>query len=479
MEREDKPARLCRQSLLGLGCFHTLGSRRIATRLCTRGRPAGGPRSDSGGKAVSGDDQTLVPVPHHRIGTPIRAKHMIRHTRAAILAVAVILADAATLNAQNGNAPLTLSAQLGHWSAITRLVVTTDGRFAVTASLDKSLIVWEIATGRQIRAFQWHRAAIMALAIDDSGNVVSGAEDGSLARWSITTGAIEAIYVPAPEVPRDFDYRQRKITPIYGIAVDSRQNLFAAARTDGVWLYDVGGGAARPLTHNGQAERAGEVAFLGDRLVSTARESARIRVWDVRALTLVQEFKGHHGAVNYIAVAPNSRFFVTTSDDSTAAIWTPDSSAPVHVLRHDQPVGAVAITPDSRYIVTSSGENRMTLWSADSGKQLIQLPNLPTRATAVAFDRSWKRVLTGTRVGLLGVVALDLGGFIKAFWAAARRPNAPAGSAGQLWGRANYHHVHPWDPATGAQLPPVRTHQGTVTAVAFRGDGMLAVTGAS
>jgi WD40 repeat protein len=37
---------------------------------------------------------------------------------------------------------------VGHRSHVTSVAVTADGRFAVTASLDQTLKVWDLATGR-------------------------------------------------------------------------------------------------------------------------------------------------------------------------------------------------------------------------------------------------------------------------------------------------------------------------------------------
>lgn len=88
----------------------------------------------------------------------------------------------------------------GHKDALTRLAVSPDGRHILSASrrlsnTDKSLILWETRTGREIRDFHVSYG-VDALAITPDGKAIitgssgSGWDDAhkSMAIWDVATG---------------------------------------------------------------------------------------------------------------------------------------------------------------------------------------------------------------------------------------------------------------------------------------------------
>jgi WD40 repeat protein len=71
---------------------------------------------------------------------------------------------------------------------VTAVVITPDGRHAVSASDDKTVRVWELKTGQLAHILQGHSAGVTAVAITrDSRRVVSASRDKTLRVWELET----------------------------------------------------------------------------------------------------------------------------------------------------------------------------------------------------------------------------------------------------------------------------------------------------
>ena len=114
------------------------------------------------------------------------------------LALALALA-ANQLDQSNVQAQLTLSdlayapgirrRMLDHTDQVSAVAFTPDGEQALSASWDKSLILWDVSSGQQVRQFKGHTGSATAVAISPDGiNALSGSTDTSLIMWDINSG---------------------------------------------------------------------------------------------------------------------------------------------------------------------------------------------------------------------------------------------------------------------------------------------------
>jgi hypothetical protein len=56
---------------------------------------------------------------------------------------------------------------IGHSNAVLDVALSADGRLAISASKDKTLKVWDIVTGREIRTLRGHGDSVHSVALDD------------------------------------------------------------------------------------------------------------------------------------------------------------------------------------------------------------------------------------------------------------------------------------------------------------------------
>ena len=68
--------------------------------------------------------------------------------------------------------------------------MTPDGRWVVSASADRTLKVWDLASGQEVITLHGHAARVRAYAVTPDGRrVVSASEDQTLKVWDLESGA--------------------------------------------------------------------------------------------------------------------------------------------------------------------------------------------------------------------------------------------------------------------------------------------------
>src|SRR5262249_26010046 len=76
-----------------------------------------------------------------------------------------------------------------HTAQVAGVAVTPDGRFAVSASFDETLKVWDLGTGRPVRDLKGHTAQAIGVAGTADGRLaVSASVDKTLKVWDLETG---------------------------------------------------------------------------------------------------------------------------------------------------------------------------------------------------------------------------------------------------------------------------------------------------
>lgn len=74
----------------------------------------------------------------------------------------------------------------GHSHIVQDVTLTPDGAYALSASWDKTLRLWDVATGETYQRFVGHKGDVMSVAIDRKASmIISGSRDKSIKVWTI------------------------------------------------------------------------------------------------------------------------------------------------------------------------------------------------------------------------------------------------------------------------------------------------------
>ena len=83
----------------------------------------------------------------------------------------------------------------GHNSSVTSVAVYDHGKRAVSASNDKTLKVWDLESGRELKSLKGHSDWVRAVAVTPDGKrAVSESDDKTLKVWDLESGAVIAAF---------------------------------------------------------------------------------------------------------------------------------------------------------------------------------------------------------------------------------------------------------------------------------------------
>jgi uncharacterized protein (TIGR03067 family) len=279
----------------------------------------------------------------------------------------------------------------GHTGPVRTVAFSPDGRLVLSGSGfpegDKTLRLWEAASGKEIRRFQGHTDQVLSAVFSPDGRrALSSSNDRTVRLWDVATGK-EMLILRGHE------------GPIFSVA------------------FSPDGGSAL----SGGFDRT-------------------VRLWDLGTGKEVRKFEGHEGWVGAVAFSPDGRRAVSGSTDGTVRLWDVATGKQLRSYQ-DTPRGiswSVAWSPDGHQVVFSDGAT-LVLWDVETGKVVRAFGG---GAMCVAFSPDGRRVLSGGTDKVLRLWDVATGkelhhfaGHLDAIWSVAFSPDgsyALSGGGGQL-----------------------------------------------
>lgn len=303
-----------------------------------------------------------------------------------------------------------------------------------TAGADRTVRIWNVATGKSRAVLRGSLSPIQSLAYKPDGKqLAAGAADGSATLWNLDLVEPKLIGVAAD-----------KRGPAAALAVSADRKLIATAslvsERPAIVVRDVATGL---VTHTllGHEGPITSLAFTADgaRLASGSTDQTA-RVWDLKETKFaeVARFVGHKGAVSGVAFSTTGQQLVSGGADSTVRLWSViDEKELRSFVGHSGPVVAVGMSAANQPI-SASADKTVRVWNPADGNAVRSLP-LADAATALAITADGAR---------LAVATADK-------------------------------NIQQFQVADGAPLKPLVGHAGLVKSLAYSGDGTRLVSGSA
>ena len=273
-----------------------------------------------------------------------------------------------------------------------------------------------------------HGAPVVALAVLDSGQLLSGGRDAKLRLWDSQASPGGAPFSPACA---PLPCRGEGLAPL-------PRGGFAAAG-GGVRLIEVWEGGLKPRlarTLRGHSNLVLCVAALpGGQLASSGVEKA-VWLWDLASGERTGSLDGHTNSVLALTALPGGGL-ASGGWDHTVRVWDVAARACCFVLLHTHVVHAMAALEGGR-LATGCFDRAVHIWNWRTGVKVAVLRGHTDRVLSLAAAKGGVRVVSGSKDGEVRVwdvaaracVAV-LGGHIGGVIALAGLPDGRFASGGE------------------------------------------------
>jgi WD40 repeat protein/serine/threonine protein kinase len=353
-----------------------------------------------------------------------------------------------------------------HSVRIASISFSPDGRRLASAGFDKTVKLWDLATGQEVLTLRGHPDLVSRVLFDPSGRrLASASEDGTVKIWDAT---------PLNDNPEPGSRTLRGHTGVVnGVAYSPNGRFLASGSVDQtVKVWDMQ--TYREVhTLRGHTEGVWSVAFSLDGRLATASADKTVKLWDAATGQEVRTLKEFRGGLRRMALSPDGRRVATSDRFQMVQVWDTKTGTQLFPLSgHKGQVWGVTFSPDGKFLATAGVDETVKVWN-DTGQEVLTFTGHTSRVHAVAFSPGAGRLVASGGADkavkvwerATGKELRSLPGHTDQIFGVAFSPD------GRLLASASWREIIVWEVETGQRIKTLDGCLGTTWSVAFSPDG--------
>ncbi|KAH3899705.1 40S ribosomal protein RACK1 SCDLUD_003990 [Saccharomycodes ludwigii] len=257
----------------------------------------------------------------------------------------------------------------GHNGWVTSLATSpAQPNLLLSASRDKTLITWKLTGGDQefgvpVKSFTGHSHIVQDCILSNDGNhAFSASWDKTIKLWNLATGdCINTLTGHLGDV-MSISYNE-----------DLHQ-LVSASRDKTVRIWNTLGQCL--VTLMGHSDWVSQVKAVtsdkGKPIALSAGSDKIVKFWDLRDFQLEADFIGHNGYINAVAASPDGTLAASAGKDGKIMMWDLNQKTPLFTVDAKDEVFALVFSPN-RFWVTAATASGIKIFDLESKSCIEQL----------------------------------------------------------------------------------------------------------
>jgi len=363
--------------------------------------------------------------------------------------------------AASGYCLLTLS---GHSDSVRACAWSPDGRRVLSASYDHMLKIWEAASGHCLLTLSGHSLGVNGCAWSPDGSrVLSASSDHTLKIWDAANGTCLRTL-------------SGHSASVLGCAWSPKGGRVLSASYDNTLAIWDAANDDPPLSLSAHSGPVNACAWSPDGwCVLSASSDKTLKIWDAEKGHCLLPLFSHSDPVIACAWSPDGTHVLSASKDRTLKIWEAASGAFSTLSGHSGVIHACAWSPNSRRVLSASDDKTLRIWDSATGDGLLTLSDRSSSVNGCGWspDADRVRVLSASSDGTLriwdttsGACLLTLTGHTGVVYTCAWSPDGR-----RVLSASSDDTLRIWDTTSGACLLTLSGHAGLINACAWSPGG--------